>query len=295
MNPKVICNFKCRPRLATSFQSLCRVVPLSLAMIAPISAQDATPPAPPPSAQGAAGASSGTAGSPAHNEDRNEKPVYRVGKDVTPPGLIYGPDPAYPATARRAGFQATVVVWLVVSPEGLPEHVKIQQGAGMGLDEAALDTVQTWRFRPSTLNGEPVPVMINVEVNFRLAGLEPDAPLHAPREARGPAPQFPGVDIATYPLVIHIDGENGVVANGGLGYEIVAEATLEDSAGERSFTMTCTGPKNHCLHLANGNYPARWKTENRELEVMGKDQSGTSWKQTQYSLKPDSASSQRTP
>ena len=277
------------------FRLLCCVLLVALAMIASASAQDATRPAPAPSAQDAAASATGeaTVNQPAHAESLNGKPVLRVGKDVTPPRVVYDPDPPYPDAPRHAGFQATVILWLVVDTDGSPKRIRVQQHAGMGLDEAAVDTVKIWRFQPSTQNGEPVPVMINVEVNFRLDGLKGDAPLYSPPEARRKPPQFPGIDVATYPLVIHIDGENGNVA--GKGYEIVGLATLADPAGERSFTMTCTGPKSHCVYLGKGNYPARWKTENRELEIAGKDQSGKSWKKTEYSIKPDSASSPTTP
>jgi len=261
-------------------------------MMASASAQDATPPSPPPNAQDAAAGAAGgaTVNPPVHTESLNGNPILRVGKDVTPPRVVYDPDPPYPDAPRHAGFQATVILWLVVDTDGSPQRIRVQQSAGMGLDEAAADSVKTWRFQPSTQNGEPVAVMINVEVNFRLGGLKEDAPLHAPPEASHKPPQFPGIDIAAYPLVIHIDGENGALAE--KGYQIVAEATLDDPAGKRSFTMTCSGPKGHCTYLNKGNYPARWKTENRELEIMGKEQSGKSWKQAEYSLKPDSPSSQ---
>ncbi len=177
--------------------------------------------------------------------------------------------------------------------DGSPKRIRVVQGAGMGFDEAAIETVKTWRFQPGTQNGEPVAVMINVETNFRLDGLKGDAPLHAPPEASHKPPQFPGVDVAAYPLVIHIDGENGVVAE--KGYEIVAEATLADPAGKRSFSMMCRGPKGHCLYLNKGNYPARWKTENRELEIMGKETNSNSWRKAEYTIQPHNAAPQATP
>jgi TonB family protein len=44
----------------------------------------------------------------------------------------------------------------------------VQRSLGMGLDEKAIEAVRQWRFEPAKKDGQPVPVMINVEVNFRL-------------------------------------------------------------------------------------------------------------------------------
>jgi TonB family protein len=280
--------------LPSCFRLLCCLLLVSLAILASAPAQDAKPPVPPPTPENDAGATGrANADQPAETESLNGKLVLRVGKDVAPPRVVYDPDPTYPDAPRHAGFQATVILRLVVDADGSPRRIRVQQSAGMGLDEAAIDAVKTWRFQPATQNGEPVAVMINVEVNFRRSGLKGGTPLHPPPEASHKPPQFPGIDVAAYPLVIHIDGENGAIEE--KGYAIVAEATLNDAAGERSFTMTCSGPKGHCSYLNKGYYPARWKVENRELEIMGKDQSGNSWKQAEYSLKPDSAPSKTTP
>ena len=94
--------------------------------------------------------------------------AYRVGGAVTAPKLLYSPDPEYSKEARKAHLQGTVVLWLIVDEKGLPQNIKVQRSVGMGLDEEAVKAVQRWRFRPSTKDGHPVRVMINVEVNFRL-------------------------------------------------------------------------------------------------------------------------------
>jgi TonB family protein len=81
---------------------------------------------------------------------------------------VYDPDPEYSEEARKAKYQGTVVLWLVVSPEGKPQQIQVQRSLGMGLDEKAIEAVRQWRFEPAKKDGHPVPVMINVEVNFRL-------------------------------------------------------------------------------------------------------------------------------
>jgi TonB family protein len=58
------------------------------------------------------------------------------------------------------------VVSIVVASDGRVHNVRLLRALGMGLDEIARDTVQTWRFRPATHNKEPVAVEMNIEVAF---------------------------------------------------------------------------------------------------------------------------------
>ncbi len=99
----------------------------------------------------------------------DEGNVFRPGRGgVTQPRPIYDPDPDYSDAARKAKYQGSVLLWLVVGPEGRPHNIRVQRSLGMGLDERALAAVSTWRFQPATLNGQPVAVEVHVEVNFRL-------------------------------------------------------------------------------------------------------------------------------
>lgn len=61
-----------------------------------------------------------------------------------------------------------VVLLLVVGADGHTHDIHVQQSLGMGLDEKAIEAVRTWRFRPGTLNGQPVATQIVVEVDFHL-------------------------------------------------------------------------------------------------------------------------------
>jgi len=94
--------------------------------------------------------------------------LYRVGGGVSAPRPIYSPDPEYSDEARKAKYQGTVVLWLVVGPDGRPRDIHLARSLGMGLDEKALEAVRTWRFEPARKDGQPVSVQINVEVTFRL-------------------------------------------------------------------------------------------------------------------------------
>jgi TonB family protein len=94
--------------------------------------------------------------------------AYRVGGGVSAPRALYAPDPEYSEEARKAKWQGTVVLWVIVGPDGRPRDIKIQRSLGMGLDEKAIEAVRQWKFDPAKKDGQPVAVQINVEVNFRL-------------------------------------------------------------------------------------------------------------------------------
>ena len=94
--------------------------------------------------------------------------VYRVGGGVTAPRVLYAPDPEFSEEARKAKYQGTVVLWMVIGTDGRAQDIRVQRSLGMGLDEKAVMAVRTWRFEPAKKNGVPVTVQINVEVNFHL-------------------------------------------------------------------------------------------------------------------------------
>ena len=94
--------------------------------------------------------------------------VFRVGGGVSAPRLIYDPDPEYSDEARKAKYQGVVVLWVVVAPDGMAHDIRVQRSLGMGLDEKAIEAVKKWKFEPAKKDGQPVSVMVNVEVSFRL-------------------------------------------------------------------------------------------------------------------------------
>jgi protein TonB len=94
--------------------------------------------------------------------------VYRIGGGVSAPALIFKVEPEYSEEARKAKFQGTVVLYVVVDERGQPRDIKIVRPLGLGLDEKAIEAVQKWRFKAGVKDGKPVPVAATVEVNFRL-------------------------------------------------------------------------------------------------------------------------------
>ena len=94
--------------------------------------------------------------------------IYRVGGGVSAPKLVYAPDPEYTKKAQEANYQGVCVIALIVDTEGKPERVHVLRHLGMGLDQKAVEAVKQYKFTPALLQGKPVPVQVNIEVNFRV-------------------------------------------------------------------------------------------------------------------------------
>jgi periplasmic protein TonB len=92
----------------------------------------------------------------------------RVGAGMMAPQVLTRYEPEYTREARKIKYNANVLLWLVVGADGAPRNIKVIRAVGMGLDEKAAEAVSTWRFRPGTKDGKPVPVQANIEVSFRI-------------------------------------------------------------------------------------------------------------------------------
>jgi TonB family protein len=103
----------------------------------------------------------------ANDQTTSPNKVYKIGDGVTAPTLTWAPDPRYTNQARKAHYQGICVVDLIVGIDGRPRSVRVVRPLGMGLDENAVKAVKEYRFKPGMLDGKPVPVEINIEVNFR--------------------------------------------------------------------------------------------------------------------------------
>lgn len=94
--------------------------------------------------------------------------AYRIGGGVSAPTILSKVEPEYSEEARKAKWQGTVVLSLVVDDQGRPQALKVVRSLGLGLDQKAIEAVEKWRFRPGMKDGKAVPVMATIEVNFRL-------------------------------------------------------------------------------------------------------------------------------
>jgi protein TonB len=100
-------------------------------------------------------------------EPVNDKPI-QVGGAVLKPEVIVRTEPRYTELARKARVEGVVVIQAVIDERGYVTDVQLLRGQPMGLDQAAMDAVKTWRFKPATLHGQPVKVYFNLTVNFTL-------------------------------------------------------------------------------------------------------------------------------
>jgi protein TonB len=91
-----------------------------------------------------------------------------IGGSVKPPTVTYQPEAEFSEEARKAKFSGNVQVYLIVDEKGVPTHVRVVRGVGMGLDEKAVDAVRQYKFKPATKDGKPVAVDMYVEVNFQI-------------------------------------------------------------------------------------------------------------------------------
>lgn len=97
------------------------------------------------------------------------EPIVHLGaKGVTAPKPLFTPEPAFTEAARKARYQGVATFDVVVDKTGRVGEVQVVRPLGLGLDDAAVRTIQTWRFSPAKLDGNSAACQFNVEVDFRL-------------------------------------------------------------------------------------------------------------------------------
>jgi periplasmic protein TonB len=87
---------------------------------------------------------------------------------VSAPVPTFKPEPEYSEKARKAKWQGSVRLSLIVDAEGFAIRMTTEQMLGYGLDAKAMEAVKAWRFKPGIKDGKAVPIKANIEVNFRL-------------------------------------------------------------------------------------------------------------------------------
>lgn len=94
--------------------------------------------------------------------------AYRPGNGVETPKLIREVKPQYTARAMEAKVQGTVMMECVVEPDGSVGRITVIQSLDPDLDQQAIDALQQWLFEPGTKEGEPVAVIVMIEIRFTL-------------------------------------------------------------------------------------------------------------------------------
>jgi len=99
--------------------------------------------------------------------DAADKPL-RVGGDVKAPAVTKHVNPVYPEEAKAKGIEGTVLVEAVVGPTGKVEDAKVKRSNPL-FDQAALDVVKQWEFKPTIDKGRARSVLMSITVNFRMS------------------------------------------------------------------------------------------------------------------------------
>jgi protein TonB len=93
----------------------------------------------------------------------------RVSSGVMQGAKISGATPVYPPIAKAAHVSGAVVLHAIISKEGTIKNLTVISGPEM-LKSAALEAVQSWRYKPYLLNGDPTEVDTQITVNFNFGG-----------------------------------------------------------------------------------------------------------------------------
>jgi hypothetical protein len=91
-----------------------------------------------------------------------------VSEGMTPPRVLNSIDPSSNEYAQKYGIAGMELLRTVVDASGIPRQMAIERPIGFGLDEKAVEAIKNSHFRPATLNGQPVPVVVDLVVTFRI-------------------------------------------------------------------------------------------------------------------------------
>ena len=84
------------------------------------------------------------------------------------PSIIRKIEPEYSEEARKAKWQGTVQLSVVIDETGHARDLKVSKSLGLGLDQKAMEAVAKWLFKPGMKDGRPVAVFATIEVTFHL-------------------------------------------------------------------------------------------------------------------------------
>jgi protein TonB len=93
------------------------------------------------------------------------KEPIRVGGDVKPPRLLFGPPPEYPFLAKQSRLAGVVVIDAIIDEHGTVKGMHVISGHPL-LIPAALTAVSKRKYEPTVVDGEPTPIDLRVEVSF---------------------------------------------------------------------------------------------------------------------------------
>jgi TonB family protein len=105
------------------------------------------------------------------DKQTHEKPcgaLFSAGGKSVPPTPLYKPEPAEPIDALAAHVQGTVVLSIIIGENGRVQRARIVRPLGMGVDDSAIRTVETWKFKPASRDGRPIAFPLCANLSFGL-------------------------------------------------------------------------------------------------------------------------------
>lgn len=103
---------------------------------------------------------------PLESPGTTARPILQLGEGIIAPIKIYGPEPKFSEEARKSQYHGSVELGVIVDEAGAVTKVWIFSPLGYGLDQAAVDAVRAWKFKPALRDNTPVSVEIALEVSF---------------------------------------------------------------------------------------------------------------------------------
>jgi TonB family protein len=97
-----------------------------------------------------------------------DRPPLRIGGSMQAAKLVYQPRPIYPPEAKAARVQGKVTLQAVIGKDGTIQKLEVLSGDAL-LVQSAIDAVRQWVYEPTLLNGDPVDVLTQIDVNYTLS------------------------------------------------------------------------------------------------------------------------------
>ncbi len=98
----------------------------------------------------------------------SEKPVMTGTEHLEPPRVVEDTPPLYTEDAFDRGIEGRVVLRVIIRKDGSVGAIRIHQSLDGDLDRATVAAVQTWKFEPATIDGDPINVLADIEVDFQM-------------------------------------------------------------------------------------------------------------------------------
>ncbi|HMD78163.1 MAG TPA: energy transducer TonB [Terracidiphilus sp.] len=178
--------------------------------------------------------------------DKTQTTAQPAKGKINPPKVIYSVDPHFSDEAREKRINGRCNVSLIVDTAGMPQNIKVDRCSDPSFEESSLDAVAQFRFKPAmTQDGKPVSVMVSIQINYRLSGVNGlSVPVHyrfssppgITTSEPGPNGVYPYTQLATPPAMIKFTdegyGEAAFPAKGNSACDIVLTINAKGKASD---------------------------------------------------------------